>query len=51
MPTLVEMRKDCGYWDEEMGCLNDYDEECPIHGACEKEAMDPELSDEEKVPA
>ncbi len=51
MLKLAEERKDCGSWDEEMGCLDDYPEDCPVHEACKKEAEDPELSDEEKVPA
>jgi len=50
MPSLAEMRKECQYWDEEMGCLDDYPQECPLHEACKKEA---EGADEEpeKVPA
>lgn len=45
--NLEQFRKDCGSWDEEDGCLDDYPDECPLHGECEKEA----LGDEVLVPA
>lgn len=49
MPNLSEMRKECQYWDEEMGCLDDYPDECPLHEACKNEAEG--SGEEEKVPA
>jgi len=49
MANLEAMRKECGSWDEEMGCLDDYSEDCPIHEACQKEAEG--TDEEEKVPA
>ena len=51
MASLKEMRRECGSWDKEMGCLDDYPEDCPIHEQCKREAKDLDLSDEEKVPA
>ena len=49
MPSLAEMRKECEYWDGEMGCLNDYDKECPLHKQCKEEAEG--TGEDEKVPA
>lgn len=46
--SVEDFRGTCGSWDEEMGCLDDYPGECPIHGECQKEA---ESTDEEPVPA
>ena len=48
MPSLDDFRKDCGSWDEEEGCLDDYPDECPLYQLREKDALG---TGEEKVPA
>jgi hypothetical protein len=39
MVDLAKVREDCGGWDEEDGCVDDYDEECPFSEACKKDAL------------
>jgi hypothetical protein len=36
---LAAARKECDSWDEDTGCLEDYDEECPMHTLCEKDSL------------
>jgi len=38
MTELEKARKDCGCWDEEVGCLEDYPDECPYCEECRKDA-------------
>jgi hypothetical protein len=34
---IEEIRKKCEEWDEDIGCLVDYPEECPYHVECAEE--------------
>ena len=34
---LEEIRKKCEDWDEDIGCLLGYPEECPFHVECAEE--------------
>ncbi len=35
---LEGIRKECGSWDEEMGCSEEYPDECPYKEECELDA-------------
>jgi len=35
---LKKLRDECGAWDDEIGCVDDYPDECPFSTECEDEA-------------
>ena len=37
--TLDDARKVCGCWEEDLGCDDDYPEDCPIGSKCKEEAL------------
>lgn len=42
---IKKMREQCGAWDDELGCMEDYSEDCPISTECEQA-----MEDEEEEP-
>lgn len=39
---IKKMREQCGAWDDELGCMEDYPEACPISTECEQAMEDEE---------
>ena len=39
---LAKSREECGAWDDELGCVDDYPEECPLSTDCEDAEEDEE---------
>ena len=44
---IKEIRKECGSWDEEFGCLDEEKEMCPYAKQCDDDAEADELAEEE----
>ena len=44
---FTDARKTCGYWDEELGCDEDYPIECPYSSECKADAENPEEPEEQ----
>jgi len=34
--NLKMCREQCGAWDDELGCIDDYPDECPVADECKK---------------